>query len=415
MKKSFGIMMAMALNCLPIAAFEGYAEIDGINYYILTKGAYAEVAFKSSGYTGDVVIPSSVEYEGVTCTVTAIRNSAFYYESNLNSVSIPNTVESIGISAFEGSSMLKTVNIPQSVTSIGQKAFYRCEGLETVKADNIESWCKMEIGQDASPLVYAQHLYFGNTEVTDLQIPSSVTSVCGRAFHGYKGLKSVTFDTSVTSVGDYAFHGCTELATVSMSNSISDIGTFAFYGCTALTTLTLSEGLNAIKQGCFYGCSKLTNVSVPNSVTIIERDAFKGCSAIKKVYIGNGILKIGMTAFSNCSDITDVYCSANVSPKLDAMYYKDYTLPFYGSHIEYTTLHVPESSITDYQSNVIWNGFGNIVALTEGDTGISTILYSYNANEVSRFTINGLPTKNAIKGVNIIRMKNGASKKVVVK
>ena len=415
MKKSFGIMMAMALHCLPIAAFEGYAEIDGINYYILTKGAYAEVAFKSSGYTGDVVIPSSVEYEGVTCTVTAIRNSAFYYESNLNSVSIPNSVGTIGISAFEGSRKLKTVNIPQSVTSIGQKAFYRCEGLETVKADNIESWCKMEIGQDASPLVYAQHLYFGNTEVTDLQIPSSVTSVCGRAFHGYKGLKSVTFDTSVTSVGDYAFYECTELTTVNMPNSISDMGAFVFYGCTALTTINLSESLSAIDQGCFYGCDKLTSVSIPNSVTSIGKDAFKGCSALKKVFIGNGLTKIGVTAFSNCSDLTDVYCTAVVSPKLDAMYYKDYSLPFYSSHIEYSTLHVLESSISDYQSNVVWNGFGSIVALTEEDTGISTILDSNDANEVSRFTINGIPTKNAIKGVNIIRMKNGVSKKIVVK
>lgn len=96
MKHFFCTMMAMALYYVPIAAFEGYAEIDGINYYILTKGSYAEVAFKSSGYTGDIVIPSQIEYEGVTCTVTAIRNSTFYYESSLNSVSIPNTVTSAG-------------------------------------------------------------------------------------------------------------------------------------------------------------------------------------------------------------------------------------------------------------------------------------------------------------------------------
>lgn len=59
MKRSLLFSIALAL---PIAAsaFEGYAEVDGINYYILTKGAYAEVAQKTGGYEGDVVIPSSI-------------------------------------------------------------------------------------------------------------------------------------------------------------------------------------------------------------------------------------------------------------------------------------------------------------------------------------------------------------------
>ena len=415
MKHFFCTMMAMALYYVPVAAFEGYAEIDGINYYILTKGSYAEVAFKSSGYTGDIVIPSQIEYEGVTCTVTAIRNSTFYYESSLNSVSIPNTVTSIGSSAFEGSSTLKVVNIPHSVTYIGAKAFYKCEGLETVKADNIESWCKMEIGQDASPLVYARHLFFGNIEVKDLNIPSSVTSICGRAFHGYKGLSSVTFNSSVTSIGDYAFYGCTELTTVNMPNSISEMGDYAFAACSALTSLNLSESLTAVSQGCFYGCSKLSIVSIPNSAISIGNDAFKGCATLKKVYIGNGLTKIGMTAFSNCSDLTDVYCSAIISPKLDAMYYKDYFLPFYNSHIEYSTLHVLESSINDYQSNVVWNGFGKIVALTEEDTGINSTQYPNGIKELSRYSIHGIPMKNATKGINIIKMDNGSTKKVFIR
>ena len=76
-------------------------EIDGINYEVVTKIKEATVIAKSSGkYIGTVVIPESVEYEGVTCHVTSIGSSAFYNCSGLTSVTIGNNITSIGDDAF---------------------------------------------------------------------------------------------------------------------------------------------------------------------------------------------------------------------------------------------------------------------------------------------------------------------------
>ena len=51
--------------------------------------------------------------------VTSIGNYAFYYCSDLTSVTIPSSVTSIGDYAFSGCSNLTSVTIPSSVTSIG--------------------------------------------------------------------------------------------------------------------------------------------------------------------------------------------------------------------------------------------------------------------------------------------------------
>ncbi len=66
--------------------------------------------------------------------ITNIRNYAFYYCSELTSITIPEGVASIGYAAFEGCSnnSLTSVTIPTSVTYVGDHAFRNCRGLTSV-------------------------------------------------------------------------------------------------------------------------------------------------------------------------------------------------------------------------------------------------------------------------------------------
>ena len=88
------------------------------------RGSY--VSSYSDEYTGSIVIPETVTYNGTTYSVTSIGSSAFDGCTGLKSVTSPNSVTSIGDYAFYKCSGLTSITIPNSVTSIGDCAFYYC-------------------------------------------------------------------------------------------------------------------------------------------------------------------------------------------------------------------------------------------------------------------------------------------------
>jgi len=116
--------------------------VDGIYYnknYNYNGINAVDVTFASTNngypaggdYSGDVVIPESVEYNGVTYTVIGIRHSTFYNCTALTSIELPNTIRGIGTNynldfrgAFYGCVALTSIVIPNSVDYIGYCAFY---------------------------------------------------------------------------------------------------------------------------------------------------------------------------------------------------------------------------------------------------------------------------------------------------
>ena len=171
-------------------------------------------------------------------SVQKIPDSFAYGLTKLTSMIIPNSVSTIGGGAFYGCSRLMNVTIPNSVTFIGRNAFYDCEGLTSVRITDLAAWCKISFehiyanpNSYANPLYYAHHLYLNGSEVTELIIPDSITSINDFAFHGCSGLTSVIIPNSVISIGRYAFYGCSGLTSVSISNSVNSFGNSVFFGC----------------------------------------------------------------------------------------------------------------------------------------------------------------------------------------
>ena len=108
MRKIKHLFTALLLLC-SVAVNAHDFEVDGICYNITSETNKAVEVTSGVKYTGDVVIPNSVTYNGNTYSVTTIGNSAFYGCSGLTSIEIPNSVTSIGNYAFDGCSSLKTV------------------------------------------------------------------------------------------------------------------------------------------------------------------------------------------------------------------------------------------------------------------------------------------------------------------
>ena len=202
-------------------------EVDGI-YYDVTNdiNKTVEVTYRGSDsssyddeYTGSVVIPESVTYDGTTYSVTSIGWRAFENCTGLTSITIPNSVTSIGFDAFNDCYGLTSITIPNSVTSIGKSAFYDCTGL------------------------------------TSITIPNSVTSIGSSAFDG-----TPWYDDQPDGVV-YAGKVLYEYKGTMPSN----------------TSITIKDGTLGIAGGAFRGRTGLTSVEIPNSITSIESSAFLLC------------------------------------------------------------------------------------------------------------------------------------------
>ena len=284
--KEFGTILPIAVE-------------NEIYYSFNTSNNTATVISGENQYTGNVVIPETVTYQGTTYTVTSIDNSAFAECAGLTSVTIGNNVRSIGYAAFDGCRNLKSVTFGSNMTIIGSWAFYRCSGL------------------------------------TSVTIPNSVTSVGEGAFSYCSGMTSATIGNNVTSIGNSAFSYCSDLTSVTIGNSVRSIGNSAFVGCSSLPSIDIPNSVTSLAAGTFWGCTSLKSVTVPSSVESIGSDAFSGCyglasvtlnsdnivsaaysssnnlktifgSQVTRYILGNDVTSIGANAFRGSSDLISV-------------------------------------------------------------------------------------------------------------
>ena len=103
--KRITLSFLIVLSSLASYAYNAY--IDGIYYNMNLEAKTAEVTYKNNrynSYSGVVVLPEKVTFEGNEYNVTSIGRYAFYSCKSLSSVTIGNSVTSIGGEAFFGNS-----------------------------------------------------------------------------------------------------------------------------------------------------------------------------------------------------------------------------------------------------------------------------------------------------------------------
>lgn len=226
---------------------------DGASVTLVGPVDIAEVS-------GELIIPTTISYNGSDYPVTRIGKNAFISSGGLTgSLIIPNTVTSIGENAFLACSGLTELHLGNSLDTIGPAAFYGCKNFSG-----------------------------------SLTIPNSVRAIETAAFYGCKGFDgSLTIGNGLKCIEDAAFYKCSGFSSLDLGSAVTSIGTSAFWGCFGFTG----------------------SLTIPNSVTSIEPNAFNNCSGFTETLtLGSKLESIGGAAFINCSGFSEVISLATEPP-----------------------------------------------------------------------------------------------------
>ena len=257
MKNTLLSLFALFITTMAFAV----EKIDGIWYYLDDKNKTAEVTCNSGGYggcySGDVVIPNTVSYNGNIYSVTEIGNSAFYNCSSLTSITIPN-----------------------SVTTIGNYVFRDCSSLTSVtwNAKNCG-----DFGSKNTPFYYMNYdnpndykIFDIRDQITSFVFGDSVEYIPAYLCYDMENLTSVVIPNSVIEIGESAFQGCDKLRIVEIGNSLETIGSSAFSGCTAIYSISIDAIIPPIvKSSTFSSVSRTAQIKVPcNAVAAYQASTY---------------------------------------------------------------------------------------------------------------------------------------------
>lgn len=315
-------------------------ESDGIYYNITSAGnLQVSVTYKNhNDYTGDVVIPSTIDYNEKTYNVTGIGANAFQDCSELESITIPNSVTSIGKYAFEDCGSLTSISIGKNVSSIGYYAFSGCSGITSMIIPN----SVISIGNHAfTDCTSLKDLYIEDGEKT-LSVVYNVSSDPG----GLKGL----------------FYYC-PLEKVYLGRNLeyktsSSFGYSPFNDKQLLSSLTIGHKVTNIGVNAFRKCTGLTECIIPKSVVTIEKNAFSGCENLKDIY------------YTSTTPPASLWLATNTFvPSKDA-YEKSTILNENGNILEYVAF---ERNEFEYTGQTAIIGYINNLSTYEIDMDFSSI------------------------------------------
>lgn len=367
------LLYFLLLNVLITKAQDSgeYFIYDGIKYHCLTDST-VEVALqhpnkwqKIGNYIADsalchfeehLSIPETISHKGVNYLVTEIADEAFHSKYS--------------VSGVDSSTFLYTVLLPKSIKRIGDWAFY------------------------------------GNKKLKSINFPEGLESIGHSAFSFCEALEYINIPSTVISIGDGSFSCCSE-PTID----------FAQGGTSPLT----------ISDGAFVG--KADTLKIPERTVSIGKLAFWGVET-DVLIIPSKLQHIGKNAFSSPPNTVLCYLEKPINADWSGTNVPSGvfgTYPIGPGWIWQPPvnlyLYVPDDAVEAYKANDFWYYVAGIFPLSAFDpsncrppsTRINTPQKEAEAKEVARYNSSGRRISSRQKGLNIVVMSNGETKKEYIK
>ncbi len=199
---------------------------NGVQYRVLSKkkGTCEAVNWVPTKKTLDaynVILESTIEFDGHDYRLVAVRKNAFVKNPYLRSIYIPEGVEEIGDQAMYQCPELSSVHLPNSIKKIGKAVFTDCINLESV----VLSPSLKEVSEGV----------FVNCAIERLVIPEGIEILGKDCFAKNKQLVSVKLPSTLTTIDRGVFYECSSLKEIIIPEGVTQMGDFVFLRAPKLT------------------------------------------------------------------------------------------------------------------------------------------------------------------------------------
>ncbi len=270
-------------------------EYNGMWYKATSEITARVTASQGNPYTGDISIPETVTFEGLTMTVNAIGQGAFSGDSLLTSLFIPKTVQTIGNFSFEGCFSLSEISV-----SPDNAYFAACDGV--LYSKNMDSLLVCPGGRKGEFIVPEGVIYidlgafFSTRDITLIHIPSTVSFIEMTGIPKYEddldggaGENTIVIELEASSFNSPALQGFVidsnnpiyafenNCLIKKNSNSILKIlGQIPQH-------LVIPNGITKIEDAACRSKDNLLEITFPSFLEHIGANAFAGCFQLKKL------------------------------------------------------------------------------------------------------------------------------------
>lgn len=387
-------------------------------YTIDNMGYYLDQDHKVAACTGleaenadvtDLVIPSTVRYNGVTYAVVALYDNR-YNQNKVRTLTLPRTLRHINDWGLSDYRAITDLEIPANVERMGNNIVYNCPQLRRIKVnaevpptlgslDNnsyyedgyrtyhyirivipresfhayrlVNAWntdYNVLIGGDEGITINTGKLAAGDLghvvieeagylqEVNKLIIEGELNSDDWSQITEMPNLTELDLSKAlIDEIPSNAFSGRWAIDKVVLPPTLKKIGSFAFQG-TALTSVNIPDNVETIKECAFSQVRQLQEVHLPDSLTSLGNYAFAECRSLRTVKIPTKLKTIPDYTFQNCRSLQSVELHDSITA------FEDYSF----NNCDLREITLPKS--TTWVGGNAFNGNTNLskVTLNEG-------------------------------------------------
>ncbi|MBQ8759330.1 MAG: leucine-rich repeat domain-containing protein, partial [Clostridia bacterium] len=209
--------------------------------------------------------------------------------------------------AAEGEELPTDIVLPEKPVRIKAETV---EEPAVVDDKNVIIKKKVEVADDKEYVLVGieDGAFAGNTDITSVVIPDTVTAIGTGAFQGCTALKSVTLPASLEKINDFTFNGCSSLEELNIPEGVESVGLFAFgeyfdqipwYKNLPASSVIVGDGVllkykgvaadvvygKEVKSVAYYAFtdSAATSVTFTNATEDFDTQAFYRSSAVVKL------------------------------------------------------------------------------------------------------------------------------------